>query len=223
MWWRGEGVVEGRGKGRERERGWVPPLFDDVDETRKIPDTLQVIVLSTVILHMALKLPYWAATRRTDMEKSIVALVLWPLLRELLLLRLRDGTLRLTFRARRLKHVHAPRIEVVTFGLSFYFSLLGRFMICSLSSLNAVLLVSLLQAVQEVFFRQTYYVRDKAVARYIKRLSDKEISERFDSGTGRRLKARTVIVEMLAEYCAIVVGATSIIAFADHPWLLNLG
>ena len=42
-WWRGEGVVERGGKGRETQwEGGVPPLFHDVDETRKIPDTVDL-------------------------------------------------------------------------------------------------------------------------------------------------------------------------------------
>ena len=54
--------------------------------------------------------------------------------------------------------------------------------------------------VVEKILALTYDLRGKFIARYVRRMSEREIWERYDSEKGRRFKARVILLDMMSEY-----------------------
>ena len=151
-------------------------------------------------IHTILKVPYAIATTDNSVVKVLFALVLWPLLREIILSPVRSGTWTLTTHISILRRSSVvPRFEAVFLGYSTFSRLVGRFVTSSMKSPLLTLFVAFMQSFQEVLFRQTADRRKRFIARYIKRKSEAQIFARFDSGEGRRFQARMILLDMIAE------------------------
>ena len=112
---------------------------------------------------------------------------MWPLLREILSSQMRAGARMLVADVVEQRgSPYSPRVEVFMMGLSVYGRLIGRFVTSSMASPLWILFVALVQAFQEIAFRQSADRRDKCIARYIQRQSEEQIAERLYSVQSRR-------------------------------------
>ena len=158
-------------------------------------------------LHVVMKLPYRVATIEADGDKVFFTLIVWPVVRELSFLTMRKGARSLVFDI--VTHGHraggqaeesaSPRIEIFVMGISVWARLIGRFVTSSMKSPVWTLFVALAQAFQEIMFRQTAERREQATARWIGRLSEDEVVERFRSKHALRFKGRRLLIDMIAE------------------------
>lgn len=170
-----------------------------------------------MLFHYNFRLSWNIAIKNEDDFKILVALLIWPALRELCVKLTRSGVRDLCVA----DETRPMQAWLIPFLLSV--GLIGRFLICSMRSLNSVVFVTVVGSLQEIVMRQTFDMRDRWVARRIKRWTPVQIRLYFDSVASRKFRARLLLSEMYAEYAAILLAPLAKWIFADVSLVVNLG
>lgn len=163
-----------------------------------------------IVILLAIQTFFSAIVSGSDEMKVIFAVVINPVMCELLLLT------PARFAARALRHNHPSTSFVVVAVFVFFKQYLGRTVVALIDTSSWVFVVSIASCLGEVFFRVTLKSRDKAIYRC---LFSRWLPPGTDSANllvherNVRLRANNSMVESIGEIVAIWNGVTMVILF----------